>query len=156
MAAAPNEEAEDNESRVVDELLLSLEDEDSEIVIEAEAASRSPTASLSIPQGADSSCTSSNSEVSSLVVSEDDDVVCSASSSDSSSVSSHSFPLPNEAATQEEADLCNAFGALNVVEEEEIPEDEEDGEETYQTGELPVNGSERQKSNNNEVRQLFI
>ncbi|VDL62704.1 unnamed protein product [Hymenolepis diminuta] len=150
VTAAPNEEAEDNESRVVDELLLSLEDEDSEIVVEAEAASRSPTASLSIPQGADSSCTSSNSEVSSLVVSEDDDAVCSASSSDSSSVSPHSFPLPNEAAIPEEADLCNAFGALNAVEEEEIPEGEEDGEETYQIGELPVNGSGRQKSNNNE------
>nr|CDS28888.1 Hyccin [Hymenolepis microstoma] len=151
-AAMPSEEAEDDDSRVVNELLLGLEDEDSEVVVEGEAVSRSLTASPSIPQGASSSYTSSSSEVSSIVVSEDDDLVRSSlSSSHSSSASTRSFSPSNEAAFQEEADLLKAFGALTVVGEEEIFDDKEDKEATDQfSDENPIHGNAQEKRNKDE------
>ncbi|VDN96168.1 unnamed protein product [Rodentolepis nana] len=154
VAALPSEEAEDDDSRVVDELLLGLEDEDSEIVVKGQAASRiSPTASPFIPQGASSSYTGSSSEMSSssiISVSEDDDLLHSSlstsHSSSSSSSSSRSFSPSNETAGQEEAaDLLKAFGALNVVEEEETFDDKEAADQF--SDEYPMKASGRQRRN---------
>lgn len=148
-AAISSEEAENDDSRVVDELLLGFEDEDSEIVVEDEAASRSLTASPSIPQGASSSYTSSSSEVSSIVVSADDDLVRSSlSSSHSSSASTRSFSPSNEAVFQGEADLLKVFGALTVVGEEEIFDDKEATDQF--SDENPLNVNEQQKRNRDE------